>query len=226
MRWSLISADGVKLPFHQQGNQVSFKWKSSWNLFIPKFAANIPEEMLPSKRQWHWERGPISDVIVIRYRRNFPHPQFLLTPSFPVLVNVGKDGNLPANDSDRVPWAGNNTGECQPSWLYCPGTTQADSAMGLQDWEHVLPSCFSKLASLCYELPAFPGGAEASVGGENESRLHPPFPWKQHTMLRAQCRTEFQRRWLFTGTYCGKIISLPGHTVSTSACFSLPFIFH
>lgn len=76
MRWNLISADGVKLPFHQQGNQVSFKWKSSWNLFIPKFAANIPEEMLPSKRQWYWERGPISDVIVIRYSRNFPHPHF------------------------------------------------------------------------------------------------------------------------------------------------------
>lgn len=82
MRWSLISADGVKLPFHQRGNRVSFKWKSSWNLFIPKFAANIPEEMLPSKRQWDWERGPISDVIVTRYSRNFPHPHLCQHPAF------------------------------------------------------------------------------------------------------------------------------------------------
>lgn len=41
--------------------------------------------------------------------------------------------------------------------------------MGLEDKSHALPPCFPKLAAHCFELLAFPGSAEASVGGGNES---------------------------------------------------------
>lgn len=60
--------------------------------------------------------------------------------------------------------------------------------------------CPPKLASHCEEALEFPVGAEAGVGGEKQ--FHPLFPWKQHTILTAWCRTEFQERRLFTGTCC------------------------
>lgn len=47
-------------------------------------------------------------------QQEFSPPPFLLTPSFPVLANMGKDGSLPVNVLNLVPWAGNNTGACQP----------------------------------------------------------------------------------------------------------------
>lgn len=149
MRWNLISADGGRLPFHQQGNQVSFKWKSSWNLFIPKFAANIPEETLPSKRQCYWEKGPISDAVVIRYSRNFPHPHFLLTPSYLVLANVKKNGSLPTNVLNAVPCAGSTTGECQPPWPLCPGSTQAHLGKGRASQPAALSWLLIAMSCLC-----------------------------------------------------------------------------
>lgn len=70
-RWSKAS------PFISGGNQVSFKWKSSWNLFIPKFTAHIPEEMLPSRRLGEIGKGyQFQKSLSSGTARIFPHPHF------------------------------------------------------------------------------------------------------------------------------------------------------